>query len=165
MVLRVDVVCAALEAVYGCDCATVRDERPVFVLSPRGRRFGEPVIGELLQYEELTLLCGRYEGVDQRVSEHLASGEISIGDYVLSGGELPAMVIVDALARRLPGALGSEDSAIFESFSEQMEGGAEHPQYTKPAEFRGWRVPDVLLSGNHAEIDAWRRKHSGSHPG
>lgn len=159
MVLRVDAVGAALEGVYGVDCAAVRDGRPVFLLSPRGRRLDEKLLTELGELSEFTLLCGRYEGFDERVSEHLVTGEISIGDYVVSGGELPAMVLVDALARRLPGALGSEESAVFESFSEELGGRLEYPHYTKPAEYRGWQVPEVLLSGNHAEIEKWRKEH------
>lgn len=159
MVLRVDVVCAALEGVYGGDCAAVKAGRPVFMLSPRGRRLDEKLLTEMSELPEFTLLCGRYEGFDERVSEHLVSGEISIGDYVVSGGELPAMVLVDALARRLPEALGSEESAVFESFSEELGGRLEYPHYTKPAEFRGWKVPEVLLGGNHAEIEKWRRKN------
>ncbi len=161
MVIRVDVVCAALEAVYGTDCSTLREQRPVYVLSPRGRRLDEEMVCELAELEELTLLSGRYEGIDARVSEHIATGEISIGDYVLSGGELPAMVVMDAVARRLPGALGSEESARWESFSAETGGAPEHPQYTRPAEFRGWKVPEVLLSGNHAEIERWRRENRG----
>lgn len=157
MVMRVDAVCAALEAVYGMDGVAVRDQLPVFVLSPRGWKLSEPMLGELDGLTEFTLLCGRYEGFDERVVEHLATGEISIGDYVLSGGELPAMVLVDALTRRMPGALGSEESALEESFSAQLEGRLEYPHYTKPADFRGWKVPEVLLSGNHAEIEKWRR--------
>lgn len=157
MVMRVDAVCAALESVYSQDCRTVRDERPVYVLSPRGRRLNDQMLVELAQLTELTLLCGRYEGLDERIVEHMATGEISIGDYVVSGGELPAMVVLDALTRRLPGALGSEESALFESFSQELGGRREYPQYTKPAEFRGWKIPDVLLSGNHAEIEKWRR--------
>ncbi|MHB1361613.1 MAG: tRNA (guanosine(37)-N1)-methyltransferase TrmD [Thermoleophilia bacterium] len=159
MVLRVDAVCAALEGVYGGDCPAVKDGLPVYMLSPRGRRLDEKLLQELVELPELTLLCGRYEGFDERVSEHLVTGEISIGDYVVSGGELPAMVLTDALARRLPGALGSEESAIFESFSEELEGRLEYPHYTKPADFRGWKIPEVLLSGNHAEIEKWRKRN------
>ncbi|GBE57134.1 tRNA (guanine-N(1)-)-methyltransferase [bacterium BMS3Abin01] len=160
MVLRADVVCAALEAVYHTPCDRVRDDaRPLFLLSPRGRRLDSGLLNELERLPEFGLLCGRYEGFDERVSEHMVTGEISIGDYVVSGGELPAMVLVDALARRLPGALGSEESAVYESFSEELGGGLEYPHYTKPADFRGWKVPEVLLSGNHAEIEKWRREH------
>lgn len=159
MVLRVDAVCAALEAAYGGECGGLGERRPVYILSPRGRRLDEELVGELAALPELTLLCGRYEGIDERVSEHVATGEISIGDYVLSGGELPAMVVVDALARRIPGALGSAESARFESFSAELGGLKEHPQYTRPADFRGWRVPEVLLSGDHAAIEKWRREN------
>jgi tRNA (guanine37-N1)-methyltransferase len=159
MVMRVDAVCEAMTAVYEKDCEAVHLERPVFVLSPRGRRLDSSLAAELSRLEDFTLLCGRYEGFDERVSEHLATEEISIGDYVLSGGELAAMVMLDVLARKLPGALGSEDSAVFESFSEALDGRLEYPQYTKPAEFRGWKVPDVLLGGNHAEIEKWRREN------
>ena len=159
MVLRVDAVAAALEGVYGEDCAAVREKRPVFLLSPRGRRLDEELVSELSRLPEVTFLCGRYEGFDQRISEHMATGEISIGDFVVSGGELPAMVVVDAITRRLPGALGSEESALYESFSRELGGRLEYPQYTKPADFRGWVVPEVLLSGNHAEIEKWRREN------
>ena len=161
MVLRVDAVCAALEAVYGRDCAAIRDTRPVFLLSPRGRRLDDSLVSELAALPELTLLCGRYEGCDQRISDHLATGEISIGDFVVSGGELPAMVILDAVARRLPGALGSGESAIYESFSAELGGRREYPQYAKPADFRGWKIPEVLLSGNHAVIEKWRKDNLG----
>ena len=112
------------------------------------------------QLDELLLICGRYEGVDERVAEHLADEEISIGDYVLSGGELAAAMVVDAVARLLPGVLGNEDSSRNECFSEENEGLLDCPQYTRPAEFRGWKVPDVLLGGNHAEIRRWRREAS-----
>lgn len=159
MVMRVDAVSAALEGVYRMDCQEVRTERPVFVLSPRGLRMKEPVVGSLAELSSFTLLCGRYEGIDERVVEHLSSGEISIGDFVVSGGELPAMLLIDAVARKLPGALGSDESAVIESFSEELDGRLEYPQYTKPAEFMGWKIPDVLLSGNHAEIEKWRRDH------
>lgn len=161
MVLRVDSVCAALEGVYGVDCVAVKEQRPVFMLSPRGRRLDDSLLTELSGLSEFTLLCGRYEGFDQRVSDHLVTGEISIGDYVVSGGELPAMVVIDALTRRLPGALGSEESAVYESFSSELGGRLEYPHYTKPAEFRGWKVPEVLLSGNHAEIEKWRQQNLG----
>lgn len=159
MVLRVDAVAAALEGVYGEDCDAVRETRPVFLLSPRGRRLDEQLVSELSRLPEATFLCGRYEGFDERISEHMVTGEVSIGDYVVSGGELPAMVVVDAVCRRLPGALGSEESAQYESFSQELGGRLEYPQYTKPAEFRGWKVPEVLLSGNHAEIEKWRREN------
>ena len=155
MVLRIDVVAAALEAVYGD-----APEHRVVALTPQGRQLTQPVVEELAAEERLTLLSARFEGFDERVLIHLASDAISIGPYVLSGGELPAMVIVDAVARRLPGALGSEESGLVESFSAELEGGLEYPHYTRPAEFRGWRVPDVLLSGDHGRIDEWRKEQS-----
>ena len=155
MLLRVDVVAAALEATYG----GIPDHR-VIALTPQGRQLTQGVVEELAAEERLTLLSARFEGFDERVLAHLASDSISIGPYVLSGGELPAMVMIDAIARRLPGALGSEESALVESFSEELGGGLEYPHYTRPAEFRGWRVPDVLLSGDHARIEEWRREQS-----
>jgi tRNA (guanine37-N1)-methyltransferase len=155
MVLRVDVVAAALDAVYD----GVPTHR-VIALSPQGRQLTQAVVEELAAEERLTLLSSRFEGFDERVLVHLASDAISIGPYVLSGGELPAMVLLDAIARRLPGALGSEESGLVESFSAELEGGLEYPHYTRPAEFRGWRVPDVLLSGDHGKIEEWRRAES-----
>jgi tRNA (guanine37-N1)-methyltransferase len=155
MVLRVDVVAAALDAVYG----GVPQHR-VVALTPQGRQLSQAVVEELAGEERLTLLSARFEGFDERVLIHLASDAISIGPYVLSGGELPAMVVVDAIARRLPGALGSEESGVVESFSAELGGGLEYPQYTRPAEFRGWGVPDVLLSGDHGKIEQWRREQS-----
>jgi tRNA (guanine37-N1)-methyltransferase len=155
MVLRVDVVAAALDAVYG----GVPQHR-VVALTPQGRQLTQAVVEELAGEERLTLLSARFEGFDERVLIHLASDAISIGPYVLSGGELPAMVVVDAIARRLPGALGSEESGVVESFSAELGGGLEYPQYTRPAEFRGWGVPDVLLSGDHGKIEQWRREQS-----
>ena len=155
MVLRVDVVDAALQAVYGG-----RQPRRVIALSPQGRLLDQQVVEELAAEDELTLLSARFEGFDERVVEHLASEALSIGPYVLSGGELAAMVVLDAVARTLPGALGSEDSALVETFSAELDRGAEYPHYTRPAEHRGWGVPEVLLSGDHARIDAWRREQS-----
>jgi tRNA (guanine37-N1)-methyltransferase len=155
MVLRVDVVAAALDAVYG----GVPQHR-VVALTPQGRQLTQEVVEELAAEERLTLLSARFEGFDERVLIHLASDAISIGPYVLSGGELPAMVLVDAIARRLPGALGSEESGLVESFSAELGGGLEYPHYTRPAEFRGWGVPDVLLSGDHGKIEEWRREQS-----
>lgn len=130
---------------------------PVILLSPRGRLFNQRVAQELAQHGHLILICGRYEGVDERVSEHLATEELSIGDYILSGGELAAMVVVDAVTRLLPGVLGSEESPQEDS---HVQGRLEYPQYTRPAVYRGWPVPEVLLSGNHAEIARWRREQS-----
>ncbi len=155
MVLRVDVAAAALDAVYG----GVPDHR-VVALSPQGRQLTQEVVEELADEEQLTLLSARFEGFDERIVTELASDAISIGPYVLSGGELPAMVLLDAVVRRLPGALGSEESGLFESFSRGLEGGLEYPQYTRPAEFRGWNVPDVLLSGDHRRIEEWRMEQS-----
>jgi tRNA (guanine37-N1)-methyltransferase len=152
MVLRVDVVAAALEAVYGRAV-----ERRVVALTPKGRQLTQAVVEELAGEERLTLLTARFEGFDERIVRHLASDELSVGPYVLSNGDLPAMVVVDAVARRLPGAL-SEGSGELESFSDELGGGLEYPHYTRPADFRGWRVPDVLLSGDHARIESWRRE-------
>jgi tRNA (guanine37-N1)-methyltransferase len=155
MVLRVDVVAAALDAVYGGT-----PQHRVVALTPQGRLLDQPLVEELAAEQRLTLLSARFEGFDERIVEHLATDAVSIGPYVLSGGELPAMVVLDAIARRLPGALGSESSGLVESFSPELDGGLEYPHYTRPADFRGWRVPDVLLSGNHARIAAWRREQS-----
>ena len=152
MVLRVDVVAAALDAVYGD-----RPSHPVIALSPQGRQLTQQVVEELARLEHVTLLSARFEGFDERIVEHLSSDAISIGPYVLSNGDLPAMVLVDAIARRLPGAL-AEGSGEFESFSDELGGGLEYPHYTRPAEYRGWKVPDVLLSGDHARIERWRRE-------
>jgi tRNA (guanine37-N1)-methyltransferase len=165
MLIRVDVVAAALEATYSVPAEQVRDERRVAVLAPVGRQFTDAVAGELADHDRLTLLCGRYEGFDQRVHDHLANDELSIGPYVLSGGEIAAMAVVDAVTRKLPGALGKEESHLVESFSPELEGGLEYPHYTRPEEFRGWRVPDVLLSGHHGEIDRWRRQRSRERSG
>jgi tRNA (guanine37-N1)-methyltransferase len=154
MVLRVDVVAAALEAVYGAD-----PEHRIVALTPQGRQLDQELVEELVSEPAVTLLSSRFEGFDERIVEHLCTEAVSIGPYVLSGGELPAMVLVDAVARRLPGAL-AEGSGENESFSEALEGGLEYPQYTRPAEFRGWRVPDILLSGDHARVDAWRHERS-----
>jgi tRNA (guanine37-N1)-methyltransferase len=153
MVLRVDVVAAALEAVYG----SVPD-RPVIALTPQGRQLTQELVEALACEQRLTLLSARYEGFDERILEHLATDAISIGPYVLSNGDLPAMVLLDAIARRLPGALAAGSGEV-ESYSSELEGGLEYPQYTRPADFRGWRVPEVLLSGDHARVDRWRKEH------
>jgi tRNA (guanine37-N1)-methyltransferase len=160
MVLRVDVVEAALRARYGLDPVAHREQRRVVALTPGGRLLDERLVNELAAEPALTLLSGRYEGFDERVLEYFASDRVSIGRYVLTGGELPAMVVCDAVLRKLPGALGHEESALEESFSEALEGAPEYPHYTRPAEHRGWRVPDVLLSGHHARIREWRREQS-----
>jgi tRNA (guanine37-N1)-methyltransferase len=154
MVLRVDVVAAALDAVYG-DALPGR----VIALAASGRQLDQALVEELAAEPSVTLLSSRFEGVDERVVEHLCTDAVSIGPYVLSGGELPAMVLVDALARRLPGALAA-GSAKHESFSPALGGGVEYPQYTRPVTYRGWEVPNVLRSGDHGRIDAWRRAQS-----
>jgi len=152
MVMRVDVVDAALEAAYGADRDAVRK----IALAPSGRLFDEALAAELAEESHLALLCGRYEGFDERVVAQLADDAISIGRYVLAGGELPAMVICDAVLRKLPGALGDVESAVEESYSVALEGAPEYPHYTRPASYRGWDVPEVLLSGNHARVREWR---------
>jgi tRNA (guanine37-N1)-methyltransferase len=160
MVLRVDVVEAALAARYDVDPVKLPAKRRVIALAAGGHRFDDGLASELARERELTLLCGRYEGFDERVHEHLASDVISIGPYVLSGGELAAMVVCDAVIRKLPGALGHEESAVEESFSDALEGAPEYPHYTRPAEWRGHAVPEVLLSGDHAKIREWRLQQS-----
>lgn len=154
MVLRVDVVASALDAVYGAD-----KPARVIALTPQGRQLDQRLVEELAAEAAVTVLSSRFEGFDARIVDHLCTDAVSIGPYVLSGGELPAMVLVDAIARRLPGAL-AEGSGESETFSAQLDGGIEYPHYTRPATFRGWEVPEVLLSGNHARIDAWRRQQS-----
>jgi tRNA (guanine37-N1)-methyltransferase len=152
MVLRVDVVAAALESIYG--------ELPghrVVALSPKGRQLDQELVEELGTEPALTLLSARFEGFDQRILDHISTDIVSIGPYVLSGGEIPALALVDAVARRLPGAL-TEGSGEVESFSAALDGGLEYPHYTRPAEFRGWTVPEILLSGDHARIEEWRRE-------
>ncbi len=160
MVLRVDVVEAALRARYGEDPVRLRSERRVVALTPGGRVLDEALVESLAAEPALTLLSGRYEGFDERVLEHFASDRISIGRYVLAGGELAAMVVCDAVIRKQPGALGHRESAVEESFSAALEGAPEYPHYTRPAEHRGWRVPEVLLSGHHARIREWRLSQS-----
>jgi tRNA (guanine37-N1)-methyltransferase len=152
MVMRVDVVDAALEAAYGSDRSSPRK----IALAPSGRLFDEALAAELAAEPHLALLCGRYEGFDERVVEHIADEAISIGRYVLAGGELPAMVICDAVLRRLPGSLGAAESAVEESYSLALEGAPEYPHYTRPASYRGWDVPEILLSGDHARVREWR---------
>jgi tRNA (guanine37-N1)-methyltransferase len=160
MVIRVDVVEAALRARYDVDPIELPARRRVVALSAGGRRFDDALASELAAEGELTLLCGRYEGFDERVHRHLASDVVSIGPYVLSGGELAAMVVCDAVIRKLPGALGHEESALEESFSEALEGAPEYPHYTRPAEWRGHEVPEILLSGDHARVREWRLERS-----
>lgn len=156
MVLRVDVVDAALQAAYG-------EAKPrIVLLSPTGRLLDDEFADQLTQEPHVALLCGRYEGFDDRVHQHLADDEISIGRYVLAGGELPAMVVADVLMRKLPGALGHEDSAVEESFSQVLEGMPEYPHYTRPPVHKGWEVPEILLSGNHEKVRRWRLEQSRS---
>jgi tRNA (guanine37-N1)-methyltransferase len=152
MVLRVDVVAAAFDAVYGGGPG-----HRVVALTPGGRQLDQDLVEELADEPALTLLSARFEGFDQRILDHFATDEISIGPYVLSGGEIPALALVDAVVRRLPGAL-TEGSGEVESFSAALDGGLEYPHYTRPAEFRGWQVPEILLSGDHGRIEAWRRE-------
>ncbi len=160
MVLRVDVMDAALRAFYGTDPADLRNQRRVIALTPGGRVLDDDYVDELAAEPAVTLLCGRYEGFDERIVQHFCSDTLSIGRYVLAGGELAAMVVADAVLRKLPGALGHPDSAKEESFSAALGGNPEYPHYTRPAEYRGWRVPEVLLSGHHEEIRNWRRARS-----
>jgi len=158
MVMKPEPVFEAVESVLGL--ATLQAQPaivPVILLTPQGRVFNQRVAEELSRYERIALLCGRYEGVDERIREHLVTDEISIGDYVLTGGELPAMIIIDAVSRLIPGVLGDPTGAEDDSHSMGL---LEYPHYTKPPEFRDWKVPDVLASGNHAQIDKWRREQA-----
>lgn len=151
MLMKAEPIFDAVESIF----PERTPKQKVILLSPQGRRFTQQMARELAQIDELLLICGRYEGVDERVAEHLADDEISIGDYVLSGGELAAAVVIDTVARLLPGVLGNEDSSVNESFT---EGILDCPQWTRPADFRGWKVPEALLSGHHAEIAKWRKQ-------
>jgi tRNA (guanine37-N1)-methyltransferase len=161
MVLRVDVVDAAMRAFYnGTDPVDLRKERRVLALTPGGRLLDDRFVDELAGEPAITLLCGRYEGFDERIVQHFATDAVSVGRYVLAGGELAAMVVMDTVLRKLPGALGHAESALEESFSAALDGQPEYPHYTRPAEYRGWKVPDVLLSGHHEEIRTWRRARS-----
>jgi len=154
MVMKTEPIFEAIEAIKSQDNDS---SAPVILLTPQGRVFSQKIAAELAQLEHFILICGHYEGIDERVREHLATDEISIGDYVLTGGELAAMVIVDAVVRHLPGVLGSEESAAEDSHTTGL---LEYPQYTRPPVYRGWEVPQVLLSGNHAQIAKWRREQS-----
>lgn len=156
MLLKPEPLFAAVEEAQG-RLAASKERVPVILLSPQGRLFTQAVADELARQDEIILICGRYEGVDDRVRERLATDEISIGDYVLTGGELPALVLIDAVIRRVPGVLGSPDSGESES---HVSGLLEGPQYTRPAVFRNWGVPEVLLSGDHAAVDRWRRRQA-----
>lgn len=157
MILKPGPIFEAVESIKSGFDEQEPSQLPVTLLTPQGRRFSQEVAYELSQHSHLILICGRYEGVDERVRQHLVTDEISIGDYVLSGGELAAMVVVDAVVRLLPGVLGSEDSAIDDSHATGL---LEYPQYTRPAEYRGWSVPQILLSGDHAQIARWRREQA-----
>ena len=156
MLLKPEPLFEAVESVLPARTARQR----VVLLSAQGRRFSQAIARDLAGLDEVLLICGRYEGVDERVAKHLADEEVSVGDFVLSGGELAAALIVDAVSRVVPGVLGNEDSAWNESFSQELDGLLDCPQYTRPAEFRGWKVPEVLLGGNHEEIRRWRRAAS-----
>jgi len=172
MVMKPEPIFAAVEAVLGLEVRDWKSEVgnaresptsnfqppiPIILLTPQGRVFDQVVARELAQYPRLALICGHYEGVDERVREHLATDEISIGDYVLTGGEIPAMVIVDAVARLIPGVLGHPSAAANDSHASGL---LEGPHYTRPADFRGWQVPEILLSGNHAQVEKWRRREA-----
>jgi tRNA (guanine37-N1)-methyltransferase len=152
MVMKVEPIDRALQAV-----APDRDQALIVLLTPQGEMFRQKIAAELATYPRIVLICGHYEGLDERVRTHLVDREISIGDYVLTGGELPAMTIVDAVARLVPGVLGNEVSAVTDSFATGL---LEYPQYTRPADYRGWKVPDVLISGHHREIEKWRCRES-----
>src|SRR5512139_2776758 len=153
MVMKPEPVFEAIETVLGQEPGPV----PVILLTPQGRVFAQRVAEELSRYEHIALLCGRYEGVDERIREHLVTDEISVGDYVLTGGELPALLLIDAVSRLLPGVLGDPTGAEDDSHSMGL---LEYPHYTRPPEYRGWKVPDVLVSGNHAKIEKWRREQA-----
>ena len=161
MVMKPEPIFEAVETVLGLNPlqSTPNPDTniPIILLTPQGRVFDQRVAEELSSYERIALLCGRYEGVDERVREHLVTDEISIGDYVLTGGELPALMIIDAVSRLLPGVLGDPTGAEDDSHSMGL---LEYPHYTKPSEFRGWKVPDILLSGDHAKIEKWRREQA-----
>ena len=159
MVLRIDVVCAALEAVFGEPAEGLRERRRVVELTPRGRQLDDGLAAELARHD-LVVLCGRYEGIDERVA-NLVSDRVSIGPYVLSGGEIAAMALADAVLRKVDGVISNPDSVVSESHSPELGGGTEYPQYTRPAEFHGWTVPEVLLSGDHGAVDRWRAEQVG----
>jgi tRNA (guanine37-N1)-methyltransferase len=157
MVMKPEPLFEAVESVQAAALEMAGKTPSIVLMTPQGRRFSQAVAGELARLDWLMLICGRYEGVDERIRQHLATDEISLGDFVLTGGELAAMAVVDAAVRLLPGALGGEESLLYESHSAGL---LEYPQYTRPEVFRGWTVPAVLLSGNHAEIARWREVQS-----
>lgn len=160
MVMKPEPIFEAVESVLGTASQPLRSQPvtvPVILLTPQGRVFTQRVAEELSQHEHIALLCGRYEGIDERIREHLVTDEISVGDYVLTGGELPAMILIDAVSRLIPGVLGDPTGAADDSHSMGL---LEYPHYTKPPEFRGWKVPDILLSGDHGKIEKWRREQA-----
>ena len=157
MVMKPEPVFEAVESVVGLSSGESSPAVPVILLTPQGRVFTQSVAEELARHERIALLCGRYEGVDERIREHLVTDEISVGDYVLTGGELPALLVIDAVSRLLPGVLGDPTGAQDDSHSMGL---LEYPHYTKPPEFRGWKVPEILLSGDHAKIEKWRREQA-----
>ena len=165
MVMKPEPIFEAIESVLGLAAppsqprpvADARQGIPMILLTPQGRVFTQKIAEELARYEHIALLCGRYEGIDERIREHLVTDEISVGDYVLTGGELPALLLIDAVARLIPGVLGDPTGAQDDSHAMGL---LEYPHYTKPSEFRGWKVPDVLLSGDHARIEQWRREQA-----
>jgi tRNA (guanine37-N1)-methyltransferase len=161
MVMKPEPIFEAVETVLGLASPpsppTPAPNTPIILLTPQGRVFNQRIAGELARHERIALLCGRYEGVDERVREHLVTDEISIGDYVLTGGELPALILIDAVSRLIPGVLGDPTGAEDDSHAMGL---LEYPHYTKPAEFRGWKVPEILLSGDHAKIERWRREQA-----
>lgn len=160
MVMKPEPVFEAVESVLGIAPGPVPAQMisvPIILLTPQGRVFTQRIAEELSRYERIALLCGRYEGVDERIREHLVTDELSVGDYVLTGGELPALLVIDAVSRLIPGVLGDPTGAEDDSHSMGL---LEYPHYTRPPEFRGWKVPEVLLSGDHAKIETWRREQA-----
>jgi tRNA (guanine37-N1)-methyltransferase len=154
MVMKPEPVFSAMESVLGTPPGS---SVPLILLTPQGRVFNQKIAIEFSKQPRIALLCGRYEGIDERIRQHLVTDEISIGDYVLTGGELPALILIDAISRLLPGVLGDPDGAMDDSHATGL---LEYPHYTRPPEFRGWKVPDILLSGDHAKIEKWRREQS-----
>ena len=159
MVMKPEPVFEAIESVLGLGAHQTQPlpVPPIIMLTPQGRVFSQSVADELSRYESIVLLCGRYEGLDERIREHLVTDEISIGDYVLTGGELPALILIDAVSRLIPGVLGDPDGAADDSHATGL---LEYPHYTRPPEFRGWEVPEILLSGDHGKIEKWRREQA-----
>lgn len=155
MVLKPDPIFAAVEHVLEMSSSPVKPR--IILMCPQGKTYNQKIAEELAQEEHLIFICGHYEGYDERIREHLVTDELSMGDYVLTGGELPALTVIDSIVRLQPGALGNETSAVTDSFSTGL---LEYPHYTRPAEFRGWKVPDILLSGHHANIEVWRREQA-----